>query len=86
MWNEINSNLKKRLSATLIFNAKVETVDIMKIDIEGYEIKVIPHIIALLNTWPKTKWPRALLFDMDSMLIGHPGADFEGENKHSHVQ
>jgi len=46
-------------------------VSVMKIDIEGYEIVLIPLLLKLFRTWASRDWPRMLLFDMDSLRPGH---------------
>ena len=48
-----------------------DSVDVLKADIEGYELHFIPDLIVLLKSWPKQKWPRILMFDMDSLRPGH---------------
>lgn len=48
-----------------------EKVSVMKIDIEGYEILVIPYLITILKTWDRSNWPRLLLFDMDCLRPMH---------------
>jgi len=60
---------------TLMSKTGTQIVDILKIDIEGYEIKVIPKLIELFKSWPKRKWPKVLMFDMDSLLPKHEKRD-----------
>jgi FkbM family methyltransferase len=56
----------------------IKKIDILKIDIEGYENEVIPGLMELIKTWPKEDWPKVLMFDFDSMLAGHPAEDQAG--------
>eukprot|EP00802_Teleaulax_amphioxeia_P015376 Tamp_15466.p1 GENE.Tamp_15466~~Tamp_15466.p1 ORF type:complete len:385 (-),score=22.06 Tamp_15466:277-1431(-) len=46
-------------------------ISILKIDIEGYEIHLIPALVTLFRDWEYDRWPRILMFDMDSMRPGH---------------
>ena len=48
-----------------------EQISVLKIDIEGYEIVLIPALVAMFRTWELRKLPRILLFDMDSMRPEH---------------
>ena len=48
-----------------------DSISILKIDIEGYEIVLIPALIELFRKWERHRWPRLLLFDMDSMRPQH---------------
>jgi len=48
-------------------------VAMLKIDIEGFEIEVIPELVRFWQTsLPRAQWPRLLAFDMDSIRKGHP--------------
>eukprot|EP00961_Rhodomonas_salina_P109784 1477478-Rhodomonas_salina.1 len=53
-------------------------ISVLKIDIEGFEVKVIPQLVELWKKIPKEGWPRVLAFDMDSLREGHPQKDAEG--------
>jgi FkbM family methyltransferase len=44
---------------------------IMKIDIEGAEIRVIPDMLRLFEQHDKKEWPKVLFFDFDCLLTGH---------------
>jgi FkbM family methyltransferase len=44
---------------------------VLKIDIEGYEILVIPSLVKFFKTWDQSNWPRLLLFDMDCLRPMH---------------
>ena len=49
-----------------------EVVDILKLDIEGVEVEVIPWLLNVWRRWPKARWPKLLLIDMDAARKGHP--------------
>jgi len=46
-------------------------VSVMKIEIEGYEIVLIPVLVDLFRTWPIRNWPHILLIDMGVTIMGH---------------
>jgi len=48
-----------------------ERIAVLKIDIEGYEIFLIPALIDFLRKIDDHRWPRILLFDMDSLRPAH---------------
>ena len=52
-----------------------EHITILKIDIEGFEIHVIPELVELFKTWETFRWPRIILFDMDSLRPYHTHYD-----------
>ena len=54
--------------ASILKLKHIRKVDLIKIDIEGYENKVIPGMLELIKTWPIEDWPKVLMFDFDSML------------------
>jgi len=49
-----------------------EVIDILKIDIEGAEVDAVPEMLAMWKTWPRHRWPRVLMIDMDSLRPNHP--------------
>jgi len=57
--------------SSIMTELKDEKVSVIKIDIEGYEIVLIPILMDLFRTWPTSHWPRILLFDMDSLRPEH---------------
>ena len=57
-----------------------EVVDVLKLDIEGAEVEVIPGLLDLWSTWPQARWPKVLLIDMDSVRRGHPRWNVTGAN------
>ena len=52
-----------------------ERVDVLKIDIEGAEKQVIPHLSRVFKSWPRSRWPRYVLFDMDHEYHDVAGRD-----------
>lgn len=48
-----------------------ERITILKIDIEGFEIHVIPELVVLFRSWETFRWPRIIIFDMDSLRPDH---------------
>lgn len=54
---------------------KDQKVSILKMDIEGHEVNVIPRLVKIWETKPRDQWPRILVFDMDSIRDGHPNKD-----------
>ena len=46
-------------------------IDVLKCDIEGAEVELIPYLVKLFRQWDKYKWPQFLLFDMDSLRQSH---------------
>ena len=67
--------------ASILKLKHIRKVDLIKIDIEGYENKVIPGMLELIKTWPIEDWPKVLMFDFDSMLSGHAAEDQAGGRK-----
>ena len=63
---------------SIVHALKDAKVGILKIDIEGHEVVVIPQLVALFQTQEKARWPRILLFDMDCFRDGHGGQDVAG--------
>ena len=53
-------------------------VDILKIDIEGAEVEVVPSLLETWSEWPKARWPKVLLIDMDSLRVDHPRRNVSG--------
>jgi len=66
-----HSSVVARELSSIMAELKDKRVSVMKIDIEGYEIVLIPKLIDLFRTWPIRNWPRVLLFDMDSLRPEH---------------
>ena len=60
---------------TMFGDAKVS---VLKIDIEGHEVKVIPQLLEFFGTKEKHLWPRLMLFDMDSLRKEHTKYDPAG--------
>ena len=71
-------NVPVKSVASIMKLKGIEKVDVMKIDIEGYENTVLPGLLDLIKSWPKENWPKVLMFDFDSLLHGHPAEDQEG--------
>jgi|GEM_PF-834192 len=46
--------------ATVLEEAGVEAVDVMKMDIEGFELPVLE---AFFKMWPRSRWPRTVLLE-----------------------
>jgi len=69
---------------TILNKLKLHHVDVLKIDIEGSELDVIPDLIETFARLWKNKqyWPKILFFDMDSLLTHHPAYD-EAGGKHA---
>ena len=57
-----------------------EKVSILKMDIEGHEVHVIPQLVKMWETRPRSQWPRVLVIDMDSRRDGHPNKDEQKGN------
>ena len=47
-------------------------IDVLKCDVEGAEVEIIPYFVELFEKWDKANWPKWILFDMDSLREGHP--------------
>lgn len=69
---------------TILNKLKLHHVDVLKIDIEGSELDVIPDLIETFTRLWKNKqdWPKVLFFDMDSLLTHHAAYD-EAGGKHA---
>jgi len=66
--------------SSIMAELKDKKVHVMKIDIEGYEIVLIPVLVDLFRTWPIRNWPHLLLFDMDSLRPEHGNSNIsEGQ-------
>ena len=64
--------LPVRTLSSIMITLGDEVVDILKLDIEGAEVDVLPHLLNLWRGWPKARWPKVLLIDMDAARAGHP--------------
>jgi hypothetical protein len=56
-------------------------VDVLKFDIEGAELRVIPGLIKFFRSrygTDKKQWPKMILFDLDSARPHHPAYNVEG--------
>ena len=68
---ETHKKVKVKSLQSIMNTLQHKKVSVMKIDIEGYETLVIPHLVKILKTWDKYNWPRLLLFDMDCLRPMH---------------
>lgn len=81
---------RRRLAAARMLELPVKTlaaimhelgdtvVDILKLDIEGAEVEVVPQLLGMWRDWPKAQWPKVILLDMDSLRVGHPRRNVSG--------
>ena len=74
--NELHAKKAKRVVTVKSLKSIMNTlqhkkVSVVKIDIEGYEISVIPYLVKFLKNLDQANWPRLLLFDMDCLRPMH---------------
>mmetsp|Transcript_77445 Transcript_77445/g.113460 ORF Transcript_77445/g.113460 Transcript_77445/m.113460 type:complete len:357 (+) Transcript_77445:49-1119(+) len=66
--------------SSIMAELRDDKISVLKIDIEGYEVMLIPMLVRLFRSWEIRKWPRILLFDMDSLRPEHGnGNRLEGQ-------
>ena len=51
-----------------------------RLDIEGAEVDVIPWLLARWRHWPRARWPKVLLIDLDAARAAHPMYNLSAAN------
>ena len=72
--------LQVRTLQSIMSSLGDEVVDVLKVDVEGAEVEVLPALLHMWRMWPRARWPKLLLIDMDSMRANHPRRNVSAAN------